>query len=357
MSKNKLASKLLKNTTIKNTALFSEDEFKDWTYVPTPIYLLNLALSGKFDGGITGGCTVVSGESRTFKTMLGLIMLRSYLDNNEEAVGLIYDNEFSIRQNYLKSLGLDKYEDRIVHSYFENIEQLKIDIVNQMKDIEKGDKVFILIDSLGASASLKEIEDAENGKIVADMQRAKGIKSFFRIITPMVNIRDIPLITINHVYKTMELYGKTIISGGSGVLLSANQAIVMTKRNSKEEDNATDFVMNIYKSRFIKEGIRLPLVIESSGSLKKYSGLFDLSLETGFLLKDGMKYFCQELPNYEKQWKKDIINNKEFWEDVLNNTNFQKVIENALSVSTNQTELFNDKNIEEIRTNIKEEEK
>ncbi len=68
--------------------------------------------------------------------------------------------------------------------------------------------------------------------------------------------------------------------------------------------------------------------------------MFDLALETGYIIKEGMKYIVPELPEYPKSYKKEIENNEEFWEQMFNNTTMVETIENSLRVSVNQTDLF-----------------
>jgi hypothetical protein len=51
-------------------------------------------------------------------------------------------------------------------------------------------------------------------KSVADMSRAKAMKSLFRIITPHLTTKDLPCIVVNHTYQTIELFSKTVVSGG-----------------------------------------------------------------------------------------------------------------------------------------------
>ena len=103
---------------------------------------------------------------------------------------------------------------RVIHIPIENVEQLKFDIVQRLNEVEKKDNVFIMIDSIGNLASKKEVEDAENEKSVADMSRAKSLKSLFRIITPHLTTKNVPCLAINHIYQEMGLYPKAIVSGG-----------------------------------------------------------------------------------------------------------------------------------------------
>ena len=64
--------------------------------------------------------------------------------------------------------------------------------MSQLNDLERTDQVMIIVDSVGNLASKKEVDDALDGKSVADMTRAKQMKSLFRMITPHLTLKDIP---------------------------------------------------------------------------------------------------------------------------------------------------------------------
>ena len=65
------------------------------------------------------------------------------------------------------------------------------------------------------------------------MTRAKQLKSLFRIVTPKLTTRDIPCIAINHVYQEIGLFPKNIVSGGTGIMYSANQVFIIGKAQQK----------------------------------------------------------------------------------------------------------------------------
>ena len=180
--------------------------------IPTDLPILNLAFSGSLDGGLLPGLTVVAGASKSFKTMLSLYCMKAYLDKYKDGIAMLYDSEFGITPEYIASFDIDI--ERVVHIPITNVEELKFDIVQRLGEIDKKDKVFIMIDSIGNLASKKEVEDAENEKSVADMTRAKSLKSLFRIITPHLTTKNIPCLAINHIYMTQEMYSKPIVSGG-----------------------------------------------------------------------------------------------------------------------------------------------
>lgn len=208
-----LLDKLRKSGSVKHANILAESDFfnvKD--SVPTEIPIINIALSGKVDGGLTPGLTFLAGESKSFKSLLGLMMVKAYMKKHEDAVCLFYDSEFGITPEYISANGIDT--DRVIHVPIEHLEELKFDISKRLEAIERNDKVIIFIDSIGNLASKKEVEDALDEKSVADMSRAKVMKSLWRIVTPHLTIKNIPCIAINHTYQTMEMYSKAVMSGG-----------------------------------------------------------------------------------------------------------------------------------------------
>ena len=76
-----IMDKLKKNSKLENTAILSESKyFQDVDMIPTDIPMLNVALSGDIDGGLTPGLTMLAGPSKHFKTSFALVLARSYLN-------------------------------------------------------------------------------------------------------------------------------------------------------------------------------------------------------------------------------------------------------------------------------------
>jgi RecA/RadA recombinase len=209
-----LLERMMKTGSIKSSSVLSKSAFFNAKEsIPTELPILNIAFSGSIDGGLVPGLTVMAGESKTFKTMLSLYCMKAYLDKHTDGIALLYDSEFGITPEYIASFDIDT--DRVLHIPIKDVEELKFDIVKKLQDIGDKEKVFIMIDSVGNLASKKEVEDAENEKSVADMSRAKSLKSLFRIITPYLTTKNIPCVAINHVYKEIgAMYAKTIVGGG-----------------------------------------------------------------------------------------------------------------------------------------------
>lgn len=209
----KLLDKLKKNSTLKHTDVMSSSKFfNDKDPVQTKLPILNLALSGSLKGGLTSGLTTIAAPSAHFKSLLALFMISAYMDKHKDAICLFYDSEFGSPPEYLGNFGIDT--SRVFHSPVTTLEDMRTDMVNQFKEINRGDKVIIYIDSLGNLASAKETKDAEDGNDKADFTRAKVIRSTFRIITPQLLLKDIPCVCVNQVYDSMDKYNPHTMGGG-----------------------------------------------------------------------------------------------------------------------------------------------
>lgn len=279
-----LLEKLKKTSTVKQSEVLSKSRlFNKKDLCPTPVPILNVALSGSIDGGLSSGLTVVAGPSKHFKSNLSLLMASAYLKKHPEAVCLLYDTEFGITPEYLKSMNVDP--ERCLHTPVEHVEMLKFDLTKQLENIERGDKVIVVIDSVGNLASKKELEDALNEKSAADMSRAKALKSLFRIATPYLTTRDIPMVVVNHTYQEIGLFPKEIMSGGTGIYYSANQIFFMGRQQEKDgrEIKGYNFMIGVEKSRFVREKTRLPLSITWEGGIDKWSGMLEVGRELGWV--------------------------------------------------------------------------
>jgi RecA/RadA recombinase len=324
--------KLKKNSRIKHTSILNESEFfSEKEVTPIDVPMLNVALSGKLNGGLTSGLTVLAGPSKHFKTSFALKIAAAYLKSDPDAIMLFYDSEFGSPQSYFDAFGIDT--SRVLHTPITNVEELKFDLINQLEAMEKSDKVIIVIDSIGNLASKKELDDALDEKAVADMSRAKALKGLFRMSTPYLTMKNIPLLAINHTYKEIGLFPKDIVGGGTGIYYSADNIWILGRRQNKTGTEVTgyDFIINVEKSRFVKEKSKIPISVSWDGGIERFSGLLDIGLASGFVVKPSNGWY--QLVDVEtgevlgnKVREKDT-STKEFWDNILDNPKFQEFVE------------------------------
>jgi len=334
-----LLDKIKKNSTIKDSAILANSKFfnaKDM--ITTGVPMVNVALSGNLDGGLTPGLTMWAGPSKHFKTAFSLLMAKSYMDKYSESVLLFYDSEFGTPQSYFDTFGIDT--ERVIHTPLTDIEQLKFDIMKQLEGIDRGDRVMIIIDSIGNLASKKEVEDALEGKSVADMSRAKQVKSLFRMVTPHLNLKDIPMVVVNHTYKEIGLYPKDIVGGGTGSYYSADNIFILGRQQEKDGTEVVgyNFIINVEKSRYVKEKSKIPVSVSFDGGISKWSGLLDIALESGHVIKPSNGWYAKVDTETgvveDKKYRIKDTDTKDFWKPILMTKSFNDFVKNRYSIGT-----------------------
>lgn len=332
-----IMDKLKKNTKLKATEVLSESKFfNDKDMVPTDVPMVNVALSGSMDGGLAPGLTVLAGPSKHFKTSFALLMAGAYMKQYKDAVMLFYDSEFGSPQSYFEQFDIDT--SRVLHTPITNVEELKFDLIGQLEGLDRKDKVIIVIDSIGNLASKKEMDDAINEKSVADMSRAKALKGLFRMTTPYLAMKDIPLLAVNHTYQEMGLFPKAVVSGGTGIYYSADNIWILGRRQNKKGTEVTgyEFVINVEKSRYVKEKSKIPISVSWSGGVERYSGLLDVALAGNFVAKPGAGWYSRvdratgEFIGTKVREAETLT--EEFWMPIFEETDFREFVKKQYTI-------------------------
>lgn len=333
--------KLKKNSKIKTTEVLSESKFfTEKDMVPTDVPMVNVALSGSINGGVTPGLTVLAGPSKHFKTSFALLMAGAYLKEKEDAVLLFYDSEFGSPQSYFEQFGIDT--SRVLHTPITNVEELKFDLINQLEEMDRDDNVIIVIDSIGNLASKKELEDAMNEKSVADMSRAKALKGLFRMATPYLAMKNIPMLAVNHTYKEIGLFPKDIVGGGTGIYYSADNIWILGRQQDKQgtEIKGYHFVINVEKSRYVKEKSKIPISVSWEGGVQRFSGLLDVALAGGYVAKPSNGWYCRvdtttgELVDPKVRQAQTL--EEEFWAPIFEFSDFADFLEKQYKIGLPQ---------------------
>lgn len=348
-------NKLKKNSKLKATEILSRSKFfTEKDMVPTDVPMVNVALSGSIDGGITPGITVLAGPSKHFKTSFALLMASAYLQAKPESVVLFYDSEFGSPQTYFEQFGIDP--ERVLHTPITNIEELKFDLVAQLEELDRNDDVIVVIDSIGNLASKKELDDALNEKAVADMSRAKALKGLFRIITPYLAMKNIPLLAVNHTYKEIGLFPRDIVGGGTGIMYSSDNVWIIGRQQEKQGQEVVgyNFIINVEKSRYVKEKSKIPIGVSWEGGVQKYSGLLEVALIGGYVDKPSNGWYQRvDLTTGEvigsKLRLKDTMT-ADFWEPILETTDFPEFLKKTYKIGYNAPTIVNSEELEALQT-------
>jgi RecA/RadA recombinase len=331
-----IMDKLKKNSKIKTTEVLADSKFfNEKDMVATDVPMVNVALSGSVDGGVSPGLTVLAGPSKHFKTSFALLMASAYLNAKKDAIILFYDSEFGSPQSYFQQFGIDPA--RVLHTPVANVEELKFDLINQLEEIDRKDDVIVVIDSIGNLASKKELEDAINEKSVADMSRAKALKGLFRMCTPYLTMKNIPMLAVNHTYQEIGLFPKAVVSGGTGIYYSADNIWILGRQQDKKgtEVQGYHFVINVEKSRYVKEKSKIPITVSWDGGVRSYSGLLDVALAGGYVVKPSNGWYAtvdMETGEIGGKVRYDQTLEKEFWDPIFSNTDFKDFIKKQYSI-------------------------
>jgi RecA/RadA recombinase len=312
--------------------------FKDRSNVSTPLPILNIAFSGEVDKGFGAGLTMFTGDSGCYKSLLTLYCLKSYLDTYEDACAFFYDSEFGIDSTYLESFGIDP--DRVMHIPIKHIEELKQDIYAKLDAIKRGEHFFFFIDSIGNLMSKKTVDDIEDEKNTNDMSRAKALKPLFALMTNGANMKDVPIIVINHSYETQELFSKTVIGGGKSATYNPNIIFNMTRRKDVGTDKTVtgfEFSISVLKSRIIKAFSKLSFDVSYDYGIEPNSGLLDLAVEGGFIKSAGGWY---QLVDDDKnpignKLRESALTDTGFYDDLLKNSEFKDFVKKTYKLNAN----------------------
>jgi RecA/RadA recombinase len=331
-----LIDKLKKNTTSAHTELLAQS-FENLKTEPiqTPVPMVNVALSGEIDGGLLPGSLVLAGPSKHFKSAFALLIAGAFMNKHNDGVLLFYDSEFGLPEQYFTNFNIPM--DRVIHTPVTNVEELKFDMMQQLNGLEKEDNICIVVDSIGNLASNKEVEDALEGKSVADMTRAKAFKSLFRMITPHLNLKHIPLILVNHTYSELSIHPRQVVSGGTGIYYSSDNIWIIGRQQEKDgtEVAGYNFIINVDKSRFVREKSKIPISVTFEGGIKKWSGLFEEAVEGGFILNPSKGYYSLKEDPEAKFRKSKIDQDSAFWKNMLDNDEFKQYIEDKYKLGNN----------------------
>lgn len=330
-----LFNKIKKNSTIKNANILKNSKyFEDGQYIPTRIPLLNLALSGRLDGGIPPGIIQIAAPPKHFKTKFLHELMFAYQEahKNDDYMIVLYDSELGSTLAYYEQAGIDT--ERVHHRPIRSVEELRSDIANLINDIDEGDNVFICIDSIGMLRSNKEMNDAINEKEAADMTRAKALNSLFRIITAESAVKRIPIAVINHSYQTQDMFPKEVASGGRKTQYAAHSLFFITKATERDADRevlGNVFTLRAGLSRYVKELSAFPVTALYEGGIDTNSGLFDLALESGHIITESKGWYSTKTGK-SKCRRSDIEEDTEFFKTLIADTDFKNFVEEKYSI-------------------------
>ena len=255
-------------------------------YISTKAAIINLSISANPTWGVPVGKSIMlAGPTSSGKTQIALSTIKSAQKMGYTIV--YWDSEFAAEESIFKAIEAD-LED-IIHMPMAELEQIKTAFMQMDQEIEDGDKVLHIFDSMGAWITNKTVEDAVSGKEVKDMSIPGSKKGLMTLINQACGKKHMGAIIINHTYANVGGFGAaTTISGGGALYMPSVILEFLTK--AKWKDNKGDQIGNIFtfvikKSRLTRESQKEAFAMSNENGLSKYYGLIKYAVDGGYLIE------------------------------------------------------------------------
>jgi hypothetical protein len=141
-----------------------------------------------------------------------------------------------------------------------------------------------------------------------------------------------------------------VVTHNTGVMYSSDNIWIIGRQQDKDDEGLQGyhFIINVEKSRYVKEKSKIPITVNFDSGINKWSGLLELALEGKFIAKPKPGWYTRvnqetgelDTKNYRAA---DIINNGEFWKTIFNETKFKAWIQEKYS--TGLIEMLGDNDV------------
>lgn len=299
----------------------------DW--VSTGNYALNYRISNDFNKGIPlGKVTVFAGESGAGKSYI----CSGNIVRNAQAQGIfvvLIDTENALDEEWLKALGVDTSEDKLLKLNMAMIDDVAKTISEFMKEYrtmpegEDKPKVLFVIDSLGMLLTPTDINQFEAGDLKGDLGRKpKALTALVRNCVNMFGSHNVGMVATNHTYASQDMFDPDDkISGGQGFIYASSIVVAMRKLKLKEDEDGNKIsevrgiraACKVMKTRYAKPFESVQVKIPYDTGMNPHSGLTDMFEAMGLLKKEGnsLVYVTLDgeiIKQFRKAWERNDNN-------------------------------------------------
>lgn len=304
-----------------NKYIYGKDDPRAKTeWIDTRSYPMNAIISGSLKKGIPDNRSIMLvGPESAAKSFFALRMLKSATDTGYFAIMVDVEgdkDEDIFRQFGFKGRGIDyeilkvkTVEDlrkqlyNIITPYREYFEDLTLEEFPERK------KIIVAVDSIAFLSTDNTEANLKKGKVVQELKLPQQLKNLFRDINIDCNVCKIPLIFVNHVYDTMDIYsvngssvqGGKKISGGSGARYGSSCTLYMDPKQKREETTVfserdgksvekkvvtgTHFTVIAMKGRYIQAGSSVDIFLDYKKGIHPNYGLSRFCESAGLVEK------------------------------------------------------------------------
>lgn len=224
-------------------------------YIHTGSYILNACMTGSLFRGVpTGRVLTLAGEPGTGKSFLAISVCREAQKKGYTPVYM--DSEGAIDREFVERLGCDS--SKFIIKQVTTISEVSTFMANLLQKVnaypeETRPKLIFVLDSLGNLTSSKELTDTLEANAKRDMTKQQEVKALFRTNATALAKAQAPMIVCSHIYKTLDLFSKNVVSGGSGI--QYNSSLTLMLSTAKLEDKEAEKIAEKKIGDFTKVGV------------------------------------------------------------------------------------------------------
>ena len=251
---------------------------------------------------------------------------------NAQAQGIfvvLIDTENALDEEWLKALGVDTSEDKLLKLNMAMIDDVAKTISEFMKEYrtmpegEDKPKVLFVIDSLGMLLTPTDINQFEAGDLKGDLGRKpKALTALVRNCVNMFGSHNVGMVATNHTYASQDMFDPDDkISGGQGFIYASSIVVAMRKLKLKEDEDGNKITevrgiraaCKVMKTRYAKPFESVQVKIPYDTGMNPHSGLTDMFEAMGLLKKEGnsLVYVTLDgeiIKQFRKAWERNDNN-------------------------------------------------
>jgi hypothetical protein len=154
-------------------------------------------------------------------------------------------------------------------------------------------------------------------------------------ITPVGNhaVYDISVNNVEHY-----ILENGVVTHNTGPMYAGDRIFVIGRQQEKDgtEISGYNFIINVEKSRFVKEKSKIPITVSHEHGIGKFSGLMDIAVEGGFVDNSSKGWYSKIDRKTGEVLKKTRLTdtyNNEFWKDILGDDEFDRYVREKYQVA------------------------
>lgn len=128
----------------------------------------------------------------------------------------------------------------------------------------------------------------------------------------------------------------------SGAMYSSNVVFIIGRSQEKDGTDLSGytFTLNVEKSRDVREKSKLKFKVLFETGIVKYSGLLDIGIACGKVLKPSMGWYSRVIDGQQedKKWRARDAETKEFWEPLLKDEEFKEACKKLYKLVSTKVE-------------------